>query len=89
LECHVETIESAMSRYFFDLHNGDGPTLDEEGQDLASRESIAMEVARILGDIARDEMPETRNGTIALTVRDETGRTVTIARLTFSNEWID
>ncbi|TCM56217.1 hypothetical protein C8J36_103592 [Rhizobium sp. PP-F2F-G48] len=78
-----------MSRYFFDLHNGDGPVLDDEGQELATRESVAMEVGRILGDIARDEMPETRNGTIALTVRDDTGRTITVARLTFSNEWID
>jgi hypothetical protein len=78
-----------MSRYFFDLHNGDGPTLDEEGQEMTSRASVAMEVARILGDIARDEMPDTQNGTIALTVRDESGRTITIARLTFSNEWIE
>ncbi|PYE29302.1 hypothetical protein C8J38_101443 [Rhizobium sp. PP-WC-2G-219] len=78
-----------MSRYFFDLHNGDGPVLDEEGQEMASRKSVAMEVARILGDIARDEMPETCNGTIALTVRDDTGRTITVARLTFSNEWVE
>ena len=44
-------------RYYFDLHNGDGPMSDEHGVDLASREVVSKEITRILLDIARDEMP--------------------------------
>ncbi|MFP5078603.1 DUF6894 family protein [Rhizobium sp. YIM 134829] len=78
-----------MSRYYFDLSNGVEPVRDEEGQDFSSRSEVAREVARILGDIARDEMGDTGSGTISLTVRDQSGRTVSRAKLTFSNEWTD
>lgn len=47
-----------MPRYYFDLHNGDGPLKDNVGLEFASREGVAKEITRILADIARDEMPE-------------------------------
>lgn len=78
-----------MSRYYFDLHNGDGPLSDHEGMELSSRKSVAMQVARILADIARDEMPTQDRIVISLKVRNEAGKAISVASLTFSNEWLD
>ncbi|MDO9415851.1 DUF6894 family protein [Pararhizobium sp.] len=78
-----------MSRYYFDLHNGDGPTRDEEGQDIKSRADISKEVSRILLDVARDEIPEIDRIIFSVTVRDESGRSISVASLTFNNEWLD
>ncbi|API50845.1 hypothetical protein BMW22_03600 [Rhizobium leguminosarum] len=78
-----------MARYYFDLHNGEGPMRDEHGTELRSREDIPKEVTRILLDLARDELPAGDRMTIAVTVRDESGDPVTVASLVFSNEWLD
>jgi hypothetical protein len=39
-----------MTRYYFDLHNGDDPTRDQHGIDLQSSKNIPRELARILLD---------------------------------------
>ncbi|KQS87882.1 MULTISPECIES: DUF6894 family protein [unclassified Rhizobium] len=78
-----------MSRYFFDLQNGDGPVRDDSGLELDSRAEITREVGRILLDIARDEIPEQPRGTASIVVRDDNGRAVSVANLTFSNLWLD
>ena len=75
-------------RFYFDLHNGDGPTRDDEGVDLASRDIGSQEISRILLDVARDEIPAGDRLVISLTVRDEAGRPISVASLIFSNEWI-
>jgi hypothetical protein len=77
-----------MSRYFFDLNNGDGPTRDEEGLELPSRAQVSKELARILLDVARDELPDSDRAVISITVRDERGTAVSVASLTFNNEWL-
>ncbi|MGO4568360.1 hypothetical protein AB4Z52_25715 [Rhizobium sp. 2YAF20] len=77
-----------MSRYFFDLHNGDGPIRDEQGIALPSRARVSKELARILLDVARDELPDSDRAVISITVRDESGNAVSVATLTFSNEWL-
>ncbi|CAN7479965.1 MULTISPECIES: DUF6894 family protein [Rhizobium] len=78
-----------MPRYYFDLHNEEGPTRDEHGTELKSREDIPKELTRILLDVARDELPAGDRMTIAITVRDESGDPVTVASLIFNNEWLD
>ncbi|MFL5012488.1 DUF6894 family protein [Rhizobium sp.] len=78
-----------MARYYFDLHNREGPTRDEHGTELKSREDIPKELTRILLDVARDELPAGNHMTIAVTVRNESGDPVTVASLVFSNEWLD
>lgn len=78
-----------MNRYFFDLHNGDGPIRDDQGTQLPSRETIPREIARILIDIARDELPMGDRTVISVTVRDESGRAISVASLTYNNEWLD
>lgn len=78
-----------MNRYFFDLQNGDGPVRDNDGQELGSQAEITREVGRILLDMARDEIPECRRGAVSVVVRDNSGRAVSVANLTFSNLWLD
>jgi hypothetical protein len=75
-------------RYFFDLHNGDGPTTDDCGIELATKREIARQIARILLDIARDELPEQDRAMMSVTVRDADGKTISVASLTFDNEWV-
>lgn len=77
-----------MARYFFDLHNGDGPIRDNEGMELASWADVLREMARILVDIARDELPAGERTIISLTVRSEE-RPISVASLAFSNEWLE
>ncbi|NVD41960.1 hypothetical protein HT585_24130 [Ensifer sp. HO-A22] len=78
-----------MTRYFFDLNNGDGKTVDEEGQELGSRNAIMQEVTRILVDVARDELPVGQGTEISVSVRTGVGKAVSVATLTFENEWLD
>lgn len=78
-----------MARFYFDLHNGDGPMTDNEGIDLPSRESVTQHVTRILTDIARDEMPTEDQAVISIKVRDDVGKIVSVASLTFNNQWLD
>jgi hypothetical protein len=60
-----------MSRYYFDLHNGDGPLRDDFGTEISSREEIPREVAKILLEVARDELPTSDRAMISVTVRDD------------------
>ena len=78
-----------MTRYYFDLHNGDGQTRDEQGMDLPSPQSTSKEVARILADVARDELATADRVIVAVKVRDQEGRIVSVATLAFTNEWMD
>lgn len=76
-----------MPRYFFDIHNGDGPTRDDHGIVLTSRERILHETSRLLLDIARDELPGQSRGEIAVFVRDDAGNEVCHTQLSFKTEW--
>ncbi len=78
-----------MTRYFFDLQNGDGQTLDEQGMELASREAVMQEVTRILVDIARDELPDGIGTKISVSVRTDIGEPVSVSTLTFQNRWLE
>ncbi len=77
-----------MSRYYFDLHNGEGPTRDEIGIDLPSRNQVSKEASRILLDLARDEISVVDRAVITVTVRSENGEPISVANLTFNNEWL-
>ena len=77
-----------MSRFYFDLHNGDGATRDDEGVDLASRDLVSSEVSRILTDVARDELPDRFPGVISVNVRDENGKAIYVGSLSFKSKWL-
>jgi len=76
-----------MQRYFFDLQNGDGFTKDDEGRELPSRKAINLEIAKILLDVAQDEMGSIDHMNVTVTVRDDAGKTVSLASLTMNNIW--
>lgn len=78
-----------MSRYYFDLHNGDGPLRDDHGIEISSKGGVVREVAKILLEVARDELPVCDRTIISVTVRDEQGQPISVSSLTFSNEWLD
>ncbi len=72
-----------MARFFFSIHNG-GIMRDGEGAELPDVEAACAEAIRALPEIAADEIP--RNGDqqhFAIVVRDEDGRAVYTATLTY------
>ncbi|MBW6425706.1 hypothetical protein KX729_30405 [Rhizobium sp. XQZ8] len=78
-----------MPRYFFDVVNGHGLERDEQGKDLLSRDKIPTEVAAILADIAREELPTTPLAMMQVNVRDDAGKNVYHGELSFRGEWDD
>ncbi len=73
-----------MPRYYFDTHDGDTFFEDDEGQDLDRIEEVRLQAQSGLADKARDVVPG--NGperTMTVRVRDETGKTVLRAGLSF------
>ncbi|MGX5826640.1 DUF6894 family protein [Mesorhizobium sp. 43Arga] len=80
---------SIMPRYYFDLYNGDGLTVDDDGQVFETRERLRSEAMRILPDIVRDEMLQGDHTAITVKVRDEGGRQIFEASLVVSSGWCD
>lgn len=78
-----------MSRYYFDLDNGDGRTRDEEGVELPDNAGAIKEASRIVTDLARDELVECGNGRIWLTIRKSDGNVLAVASLLFDTKFIE
>lgn len=78
-----------MARYFFDLINGHGLERDDEGIELSSSDKVREHVARILTDIAREEMPDANKASIRVNVRDDTDFGVYFGELVFRNGWTE
>jgi hypothetical protein len=76
-----------MARYYFDLDDEQGLMRDNVGVDLPRRGDIPGEVARILGDIMRDENTGGFRASIAVNVRDEADHPVYTGRVFFFGEW--
>ena len=73
-----------MPRYFFDTHNG-GFCRDDVGTDCADFEAARAEAMRALPEIAHYAIPaDGDNQAYSVTVRDEGGRAVYTATLTFA-----
>lgn len=74
-----------MTRYYFDLRDDDGITVDEEGMELSNTARVQEEAARSVADMARD-LIMTDNGTVpremAIGVRDDAGPLLDV-RLSF------
>jgi hypothetical protein len=65
-----------MTRYFFDIREGDKVAIDEEGKDLPSVESAQEEAARSLADLARDKIGCYPFCQMSIEVRDTDGPVV-------------
>ncbi|MBW6425237.1 hypothetical protein KX729_27790 [Rhizobium sp. XQZ8] len=76
-----------MPRYFFDIVNGQGPMRDDEGVELLDPETVRKVAARIVSDLARDEMPGEQAVEITVNVRDESDRKVFIGKMHFAGQW--
>jgi hypothetical protein len=75
-----------MARYFFDLQDDDGTSVDEEGLEFSSLRRVQEEAACSLVDVARDAgMSRDSNimRNLAVTVRNESGMTVLQVRMNF------
>ena len=76
-----------MARYFFDTHDGKALLRDEVGIELEDLERVRAEAIDALPDMAREELPDGNERVFAVQVRDEEGRVVFAATLTFKSEW--
>jgi hypothetical protein len=77
-----------MARYYFDVHDG-GPRFDDTGTELAELENVREQAKRLLPDIAREEIPrEGDQRTFTVLVKDEGGKPVYSATLTFAGLWL-
>jgi hypothetical protein len=72
-----------MPRYYFDIHDDDLFTPDDEGVDLDGVEAARDEAARTLGEIARDVLPGSLRRVLKVEVRDEDREPLLEARLVF------
>lgn len=75
-----------MARYYFDVTNGNGLERDSEGQELQSLDHVRHEAGRILSDIAKDEIPVSRNVSIKVAVRNSEGTKVHTGELSFPSD---
>ena len=65
-----------MPRYYFDLIDGDGQSVDEEGMELPSLPAAQAEAAQSLADMSRDALHDLEGSSkrfMAIEVRDDTG----------------
>jgi hypothetical protein len=70
-----------MPRYFFDVHDGDHFTPDDEGLELNGIEAAKNAAKKALPDIVKDEMPDGDWRDFVVIVKDETGQEVLRVRL--------
>jgi uncharacterized protein DUF6894 len=75
-----------MRRYFCDMQNGEGLTVDEEGVELPDLTAAQQEAALALADMLLDESLDPAK--ISVEVRDDAG-TVMRARLVFEIDRTD
>ena len=71
---HRASAEGAMQRYYFDLRDDDGLTIDDEGIELPDLRAVRYEASRTVVDSARDVLLRPMRPTeVAVEVRDESG----------------
>jgi hypothetical protein len=71
-----------MTLYFFDTRDGDDFSDDDVGIDYPDLETVKLEAARTLADLARDVIPGNVSRELAVEVRDAQGP-VLIVKITF------
>jgi hypothetical protein len=76
-----------MARYFFDTFDGKELMRDEVGIELGDLERVRVEAIDALPDLAREELPDGDESVFAVQARDEEGRIVFTATLTFKGAW--
>lgn len=77
-----------MTRYFIDLINGHGTTVDEEGQLFETPQDASREALRVLAEVALDEHPDGDQLTLTVRVRPADGDVFFEGRLLLDGRWI-
>jgi len=72
-----------MPRYFIDTSDQDVFCRDEEGKEYANLDDARAEAVQVLPDMARDVLPDGDAQIILAIVRDDEGRSVLQAALSF------
>lgn len=62
-----------MTRYYFDIRDGQDLYPDEEGLELTDQKAAEIEAARALGDLAKDLPPLDERKHVAIKVRALSG----------------
>jgi hypothetical protein len=78
-----------MPLYYFDIHDGERLTRDEIGLALSDGRAARDAAIEALPEIARHALLNVNQRKYTVTVRNERGRTVVRATLTFKSEWVD
>ncbi|MGK6317856.1 DUF6894 family protein [Neorhizobium sp. DT-125] len=77
-----------MPRYYFDVINGEGPMPDDDGIELPTKDAIPATAARMLLDLASDEVDYQQAANFKVQVRDQQGAAIFRATLSFSSNWL-
>lgn len=78
-----------MTHYFFDTFVNGARIKDNLGVDCSTREQVRCEAMTALPALAKDEIPsEGDRQAFTVLVRDEAGRSVYSATLTFAGLWL-
>ena len=78
-----------MPRFFFDIRDRRVLHQDNEGDDLADFEAAREQAQAVLPDLARQDLPNGEFHTMSCEVRDDTGRIVYRAELTYRGTRLD
>jgi hypothetical protein len=77
-----------MPLYFFDIDDGQGVRLDEEGADLAGLHEAREEAVHALFDLGRDLRPAPDRCDFTIKVRDEEGTYFCSISLSLEAHWL-
>jgi hypothetical protein len=79
-----------MPLYFFDIHDGGPPVLDDAGVELVDRTAAGRAAIAKLRAVGRDGPPSMDvRRTFAIHVRDEFGQPVLKTAAVFAFQWLD
>ena len=73
-----------MPRYYFDVHDGERFTRDEDGLELDDIDAARREATQTLSDISGDGLPDVDRREFVVGVRDGEGTYLLHAVLTFA-----
>lgn len=77
-----------MPRYYFDIHDGDHLSSDQDGLDCPTPDNMRDEAISVLPGIARDMLPDGDRKNFWVEVRDDKGRHVFRASLKLTAKWL-
>jgi hypothetical protein len=75
-----------MRRFYFDIHDGQRTSRDDEGVHFPSLEAARNALMIALGEVTKDVMPGGPRDAIVGEIRDQTGRPIVRATLSLKVE---